>query len=424
MPDLDGGLAIAEPVETSTGAETIETSVDSGAEGESSSEVSNEVDSSAENGELTPKTIGKGSLKLADIAKTQVDALKAIDPALPGAIQKAAHELGRFYGEFPGGLKEAVGLKHAFAEIGGQEGIKELQEAVSDYGSLEQLFEKGDGAFMDRLADTAPASFSQIMPAGLAKWKATDPEMYEHTQAKVFVQTIDQFKLSDTLESLWSKATDTETKNALAHAWQQLDGLRQKAAKVPERKTNPQDEALTKREQALATREQQAFIKPIATEGRQHIQTITDREMMQSYQWDKTDSSVKEAVADRVRADVIKASTADKIFCKEYDRLKDRGDSAGLSRHIKNFQDRVTPAIIQRVAKLFAVKPKNAGAISIKKPVANGTSTGNAAPQGWTQVARQPQGADIDMVAMGRNYEDMIMSNRAILKDKRRVTWL
>ena len=64
-----------------------------------------------------------------------------------------------------------------------------------------------------------------------------------------------------------------------------------------------------------------------------------------------------------MRKEVVKASSKDQGFVREFDRLKERGDSEGLSRHVKNFGTGVTPGIVQRVAKLFAVKPKGAGAV-------------------------------------------------------------
>jgi hypothetical protein len=426
MAEEMGISAVAEPEVSAGAAESVDSGAEVEAQGEGTGEVSNQVDSSEQNQELTQKTTVKGTPKLTDLAKTHAEALKAIDPTLPSAITKAAHELGRFYGEFPGGLKEAVGLKTALAEHGGVEGIKEYTEALADYGSLEQMFEKGDSAFIERLAEAAPASFSQIMPAGLAKWKAVDSEMYEHAQAKVLIQTVDQFKLFDTLESLWNAAKDEPTKNALAHIWQQVDAIRQKAAKVPERKTDPQNEALTRRELELAQRETQALLSPIANGGRAQIQSITDREMGQSYQWDKTDASVKEAVQERVRAEVVKASKADKGFLREFDRLKDRKDAAGLTRHVKAFQDRVTPTIVQRVAKLFAVKPKNAGAISIKKPIpAAANGNGKPAPANWVRwnEGTPPRPNLIDYGKMGRNADDMILEGKYILKDGRHVLW-
>lgn len=425
MPEIGGAVAEVEPVAIETSTETVETPIESGAEGEISSGSSNEVDSSTEKHDLTQKNAKSTKLNLTEVVKKSAEALKAINPALPDAMRKAAFELGGLYREFPGGLKEAVQAKSVLSEFGGAEGIKELNQAVSDYSALETMFEKGDAGFW-KIADEMPQAFSQIMPAGLEKWKASDPEMYNHVQARVLTQTLDGIGIRQALSSAYNAidaTTGAAVRTQLEKIWEALDGFKNAGEKAPERKIDPANEALTKREQALAERETKALLAPIATEGRQQIASITEREMAAGYQWNATDPDVKQAVLDEVRKRVVEASGKDKAFTDEFERLKARGDSAGLSRHVKNFQDRVTPQIIQKAARLYAVKPKNAGPALVKKAaVANGSSPASVS-NNWERIASQPKFKDLDTAAMGRNYEDMIMSGKAILRGGKKVQW-
>lgn len=424
MPEESGGLAIAEPVATEISSEATETGVGTTAEGGNASESSNEDGTSVEKPALTEKPGQKGKLNLAEVAKASADQLKAINPALPSAIQKAAYELRSLYGEFPGGLKEAVALKNTLGEYGGLEGIKETVETVTEFGNLAKAFLDGKPDFVDNLIKESPAAFSQMMPDGLAKWKANDPESYNHHQAKVFVQTLDQHKFSDTLEKLWTDAKDQPTKDALAYMWQQIDGMRKMGEKSPERKVDPKNEQYEKREKELAAREEKAFLAPIATVGKQQIGTILEREMAAGYQWGKTDAEVRDEVKRKVQEEVIKISKKDPTFGREFERLKGRGDSERLQSHIKDFQERVTPNIVQRVARLFNVAPKNAGAQSgVKKPVPATPAASGPESTAWVRISGQPKFKDMDTSAMGRNYEDLIMSNKAILRDGRRVQW-
>ena len=410
--------------DVSTGSEENTESTATGVDGgESSAEISNEVDSSQQKEELTQKTSAKGKVDLAIVVKASSEALKAIDPALPQAIQKAAYELGGLYREFPGGLKEAVAAKTALSEIGGPEGIKEATEALSDYTGLESMFEKGDAQFMARLAEAAPESFSKVMPAGLEKWKQVDPEMYNYVQARVLTQTLDSSRVSETLASIWQgldKEKQPALKDAVAEIWQLLDGFRKAGDKAPERKTNPEAEKLTQREQEVAQREQRAMLTPIANEGKRQIQTILDREMGSSYKWNETEQSVKDAVSERVQKEVIAASKKDRAFTREFDRLVARSDSAGLERHVKSFQDRVTPNIVPRVARLFNVKPKGAGQQTVKKPVTATNGANGKVDTGWVRVAQQPPASQMDR---SKTSDDMILSNRMITKDGKRLTW-
>lgn len=425
MPAEIAGVAIESSEIAAGGEQTQETTQETLETEQTGEEISNQGDTSQEKEGLTAKPGAKGRLNLTEIAKTKADALKAIDPALPEAVRKAAFELGGLYREFPGGLKEAVALKNTLSEYGGAESLKETAEAVGDYQRLEDQFEKGDPAFITSLADAAPDSFSHIMPAGLEKWKQVDPEMYNYVQARVLTQTLDGVRASEIIARIHNaldpeKAADFRTE--LAQLYNALEGFRKTGEKAPERKTNPQNEELNRREEELAKRESRAVLAPVANEGRRQLETITDREMRTGYQWDETDRDVQDAVKDRVRFEVIQVGKKDKTFNREFERLKERGDSEGLMRHVRNFQDRVTPGIVQRVARLFAVKTKAAGK-AVAKPAIKPGNGAKPSERGWETIARQPTAGQIDYRAMGRNADDMILANKAILKDGRKVQW-
>lgn len=417
MPDFDGTAAVAEPIDSVGVDETVDTSIGEGSGVQDTTDTGDDLGTSPEISELTPNVAQKGKVDLASVVKNSSEALKAINPALPAAIRTAAFELGGLYREFPGGLKEAVAAKTTLSEYGGVEGLKESQEALADYGALESMFEKADPQFMVSLADTLPESFSQVMPEGLAKWKSIDPEGYNHNLAKVMVQTLDGVGVSQSLENIWAGLPDGDAKNAVAKLWQNIDGFRKLGEKAPERKVDPKNDALTKREQALAQREQDISMKPVTVAGKAQIVQILDREMNASYKWSETDPSIREAVKDRVEAEIGKLLTKDKGYLATRDRFKARGDYAGLEALIKSTQERVTPNIVARVAKLFAVKPKGP-AQTIKTAVTPATTTSIA--QGWTRVSAQPSPSIVNRSA---TTDDMILSNRAILKDGKRVQW-
>ena len=109
--------------------------------------------------------------------------------------------------------------------------------------------------------------------------------MYNYVQARVLTQTLDGARVSETLERIW-EGLDAEkqvpAKNAIAEIWKMLDGFRKVGDKAPERKTNPQNEELTRREQELSAREAKALISPIANEGRRQIETIVERDAPKS----------------------------------------------------------------------------------------------------------------------------------------------
>ena len=204
-----------------------------------------------------------------------------------------------------------------------------------------------------------------------------------------------------------------------------LDAVRKTGEKAPERKVNPQEQKLSEREQKLAQREIQLSMRPVESAGKAQVTEILDREMMQGYQWDKTDQDVKDAVREHTESEMAKALGKDAGYIKERDRLKARGDFEGLTRHIKNTQARLMPNIVQRVAKLFAVKPKGAGPVAVKK-AAPGAAPGVVAKQeqGWTKWNEQAP-PNAKLIDRSKTTEDMILGNpsKYVLKDGRRVVW-
>lgn len=428
MPPEVMETAVESPEISSGAGETTETGAEVTESTEGNEGISNQGDSQQENQGLTAKPGAKGKLSLADVAKTKIEALKAIDPALPGTLRAAAYELNGFQREFPGGLKEATALKNGISEFGGLEGVKQTAQDYAEVGAVTRSFFDGKPEFWDSLIGESPEAFSRMMPSGLERWKQHDPASYDHAQSKVLTQTLDGIKAQDTIAAVWESLDAEKQKPAretLAAIWQALDGIRKKGEQAPERKTDPNEERLRTREQELETREQSILMKPVSAAGRAQLGEIVEREMGQAYKWAEADPDVQAALRDKVESELVKILKADKGYQAERDRLKERGDYEGLTRHIKNVQARLIPTIIPRVAKLFAVKPKGTPASTIRTAAAtNGANGGNGTQnQNWERVSAMPKFADIDRAAMGRDYEDLILSNKAILKDKRRVTW-
>lgn len=363
-----------------------------------------------------------GKLTLDNLLKTSTEKLKAINPALPNFLRDVMRREQTLNREFPGGIKEALAVRDALAEFGGVEGAEETREALSDYGRLEEMYEKGDPEFMDRLAEAAPEAFSRVMPAGLERWRATDPEMYSHVLAKVIVNTLDGAKISDQLAAIYQSAEKPEMKEAVSRIWQIIEGYRQTAEKAPQQKApDPRQKQLDQREQRLTQQEQQAKFAPVKTAGIQHITKVVDREMAQSYQWADADPDIQQAIRERVQHEmtVLSKKTG---FDKEVDRLIARGDAKNLQRRIEAFQDKHIPQILPRISKLFAIKPKAAAKTNGQQQQrqGQGQQQQRQPDRGWEQVSKIPSAGEIDR---SKTDADMILSNKAILKNGRKVQW-
>lgn len=416
MPEMAGTVAEAgvgseaiEPIE-STGEVTE--GAESGAETEGSE--------STETRRVEKPGTAKTRANLETLSSAKKEALKAIDPSLPGLIRDAVFAQKTLQREFPGGLKEAVALRDTFEAAGGEAGIRETQEAIADYGRLEQWFEAGDKQFVEQLAEASPESFSAMMTPGLETWRAKDPEMYTHVMAKVMMNTLGP-QVAQTLRQAYdliaADKANGAAANAIADLHDKLLGLGQAAGKQPERKVDPNKTALTQREQELSQREMKANLSPVRSEGMRQIESVTDSEMNRSYQWSDTDPDVQEAVRNEVRQRLIKLSRKDVNFTGNYNKLVERQDWAGLKRHVSRFQAKVLPNIVSQAARLFNVKAKGAARPAVKGVA---TTTAKPAEQGWVRVSAAPNIKDVDR---SKTTDDMVYDGKAVLKSGKKVVW-
>jgi hypothetical protein len=414
MPEEMAGIAAETGANAETGTE-IETTGAATTESQPGTEVETSEQPSTE---TKPAVKTRASLETLSGAKK--DALKAIDPSLPGLIRDAVFAQKTLLREFPGGLKEAVGLRDAYEGAGGEAGIRESQEALADYGRLEQWFEAGDKQFAERLAESSPESFSAMMPSGLEVWRQKDSEMYTHVMAKVMMNTLGPNVLQvlrSAYEVLSGDKANSNATAAIADLHDKLFGFSQAAQQTPERKVDPNKQALNQRENELNQREMRANLSPVRSEGLRQIESTVESEMNRSFQWSDTDPDIREAVISEVRSRIVKASKKDAGFGPGYQRLLEQQDWAGLKRYITRYQARILPSIVQQAARLFNVKAK--GAAPIKKAVAAVKTAVNADP-GWVKVGGPPQASTVDR---SKTNADMILDSKAILKGGKKVIW-
>lgn len=420
MPEEMAAASAEAGIDTS-----VDTSVDQNVDTSSTSDanVDSAQDTNVDQDQQQQSTGKKTRATLETLSSAKNDALKAIDPSLPGLIRDAVFAQKTLLREFPRGLREAVALRDAFESAGGETGLREQQEAIADYGRLEQWFEAGDKQFVDRLAEASPEAFSAMMPSGMEAWRQKDPEMYTHVMARVMMNTLGQNAIP-TLNSVYKilaaiKDNDNAANaaNGIAQLHDRLLGFDESAKNVPERKIDPQKQQLNQREQELSQREMRANLSPVRSEGLRQIESVTDSEMNRSYQWTETDSDVQQAVRNEVQHRIIKASKKDSAFMNGYQRLQEQGDWNGLKRHVTRFQARVLPNIVQQAARLFNVKPKAARTTTKTSTTTNTTAK---VDQGWTKVSGPPNSKDVDR---SKTTSDMVYDGKAILKNGKKVIW-
>jgi hypothetical protein len=177
---------------------------------------------------------------------SHLDELKKTNPALAKELKNLYFAQKAFKETFPGGLPEAKKALETIGELGGAEGIEGLKAEKAEWHEIDDKFAAGDPAVLDTFAKFNPEGFAKIIPAAIDKLAQIDPAAYNHALSGIFVSTLDNWRFADTLDRLaedLSQVVGQDGKPLLGRQIQsvqklaaQYEGIRELAAKAPERK--------------------------------------------------------------------------------------------------------------------------------------------------------------------------------------------
>jgi hypothetical protein len=410
--------AIAAPA--STGGESVATSEPGNVQEVSteSTEIEAQGDAGAEATETQPseQTQTTGKFDAAGLIKdpTKKEALKALDPALPGFIRDAVWSKKQI--DAVGGLPALLETHKFITEVGGREFVENAKQELADWEGLDAAYIEGKPDFVKKLAEGDPESFAKMVPIALQEFAQINPEMYNHVQSRIFVNTFDGVGLTNALKGLLTTAGDA-AKGGIQEIIDWVESFRATASKVPEKKVDAREQALTQKEQQFQQRQAEALVKSVDSDSIKHRDSIIAREIKPFGDWETMDPDRREAVASWVSSRIGKLLGADKAFLDRRNRLITSGDRDGLAKLEQQKLDERVPKLVPSAAKVFGVT-KAAAKAGEKKTVA--TAATQPAAKGIVMLKSQPSASQIDRF---KTKPDDIFKNQAILKDGRRVQW-
>ena len=415
---LEGAVATAEPVSSSTPVETSVNTESSAGESSQSTgaEATGERTEGTEPAEGEQRPTGKFDPRAAIKDPAKREALRAIDPSLPGFIRDAAFAAAQI--QKAGGLEALLEDRKFIAEAGGREAFEEVKGTASDYEALDQKYTEGSPDFVKQIAQSDPEAFARMVPHALEQFAAMDPEMYNHVQSRIFVNTFDGVGLSNALKTLLNVAND-EAKPGIKEILDWAEGFRSMAAKVPEKKVDAREEAITRKEQEFAQRQAQALTRQVDSESIKHRDSIIEREIKPFGDWDTMDPDRRGAVASWISQRIGRTLSVDRGFMERRERLIAAGDQAGLAKLEQSKLNELVPKLVPQAAKVFGVSKAAA------KPgqQAQKTATGGAKPQakGVMLVKAPPPINTVDREATKRL--GLAFNNQAKLLNGQIVQW-
>jgi hypothetical protein len=387
--------------------------------------------------------------KLDATARAAIDKLKAENPQLGKAIERALFAEDRLRRELPTGFKEVAQIRQTITDLAGDAGLDGVVSEVNGYRDFDSKLFSGDPSVLDLITE-APGgmdALAKLMPNAVERIAKANPEAFckfaEETAerylkvhregyaayiANVMLADMSRFEYAKdqftSVPSLIERLTDAiPPENAkAAQLLQLLSAYMQRIIGIAGNRTappkaeaansgaDPRAAELDTREQALRRREWRS-----ETDA-QHTSVFNE-------EWKRLAGAVKEKDAPLVRRlyglhlqEKLRAKADYNPNMERYFRAKDR--EGFLRTHMAAFKEAVPLAIRSAMAE---------AGIGARKAATTTGGTGTqpakqaaAPPAGFVRVAQKPATSEVNMRLTNASMWEW---KQAVLKNGKRVTW-
>lgn len=357
--------------------------------------------------------------RLSDAFKARLEQIKAEDPKLAAQLNSAVRSADAWSRAFPGGLKEAAQFKQTVEQVGGAEGIQQLQSVQREFAELDELYDAGDPKFVEKISEASPEAFAKVAPAVFEKYLQVHPEGWTNYVSKVFVADMQTQGIPLQLERLQDFIADNPKAMAvwgkLAEYVNRINGFATKA--VTGGPKNPGAPTPDAKVQELTERENTLTRTEWSTAANQNRMGVFNAEFTRltngrKISEDQT-ATIKELYVSRLQAAIKR--TPD--FNKNCDRYFVNKDKAGYLKYIGSlYKAEIPKALAAAVNAILPGKPGPA------KPAASPAAPKPGQPaqvqRGAKLVAARPKEIDVT-----RTTPTMISQGKAVLPDGTLVQW-
>jgi hypothetical protein len=364
-------------------------------------------------------------------------------PAKYKDIFKANRELQDIYvasklfkQEFPGGLREARGLKQTVEKFGGVEGLQTLKEESTYLNELDSQFIASDPKMLDTLAKANPEATVDLIVLGIAKLKSFSPEQYNHTLGGIVFNTLaGADAMHDAYNVLLGMKDNPAAQEAAKALGQWYNNIRQIAEKAPEKREADQKTQLQKDREKFesdkSTHEANQRIEAVNNAVRPELISNVGKVLAQEMKAVGKDAAKLKAanpkLYNRIVANVMQEIKArvlsDDTFKKNYEAVllvEKNPQKAIKMANAKN--SKVAAQAVRDVWNEFA-------ALVDKKPAGSTTNNQNAGGKQTANPGRVSEGFKMvdkmpDRFAIDWNRSNhLVVDGKAILKSGEKVQW-
>lgn len=365
--------------------------------------------------------------------------------------QQAEKSLFTLKKDFPNGVADVMKLKQAIdTTLGGVKGIAKIGEDVRTFRELDRKWEAKDPTLVDSLANEYPEEFSAMVPHFINKFADKAPEAYSKMYAGMVVSQLNVdsipqslYMLNEYLAAAAEMPAQSATFIAKAadlvgkiHGW--MDSLGKQATAPLTAKPAAGSSDKDNKTAEIDRRETAQFNREVSFDYNTFRDNLIGSQLDELLTSAKKtlDGEKREVVIERALKKLSMKMNADPDFretVQQYEKAKDR---EGLVKFLKSRagaalkgQNGKTGLVSLAYQSIFGEVKLGGGGKKKEGDGGAGGGKGNSTPgSGWIKLAKMPQVKDISRrlteaegLKQGLSYEQMVMKNKYVLNDGRKV---
>jgi hypothetical protein len=358
---------------------------------------------------------------------------KAFDLAKQAGVEKEVKQLyyaqQRLTKAIPGGVNAAIQLAQDVEEMGGLEGVQQLQEEVATHRADGQLFENDQRKWVEQAFTESPEHALKAFGHSLAYIAEHYPDDYSYHMAQVIISDLKSSSPVGKLHRFLLSQEDNAEAQQLAKELADYYHSREDAAKTaPEKKPDAQSKALTDRETTIKKQEMDLRYKQVNNEAFPALKSEVTKVLRSEAKANGLDLDrlSKEYPAEwrnmlnEIHQDIMRAAIKDTRFLNKYAALVEKNQLDRAAQAINAKHAQLAPESTRKIMGTYGVfrGKKNIKPGGDKDNQPGNRSGEEAQNQGWTRVAKRPENSSIDW---SKTTQRMQLDGQYILNDGKKV---
>ena len=334
---LDGSADLGESTELGDAEGDEE-----GSEGEEGAEGDSETEGEVE----AKEELTADGRKMPDSLKKGIAALKASMPEVAKEVKGLFFANQEYRQVFPKPA-DAVAAKTLIDEVGGQEGLQQINEERQEWSKIDQDFSEGKPEFVKGLAEGNPEAFLKTAPHVINEFAQRAPEQYAYYSNKVALNTLQNAGITmQGLASAYDRYKDNPAAQAvIAEVHNALYGLNEKAAQFEQKRSSvdPEREKLNQEKSQFEQQRRADFEGRVADEAEKHLQSKMQPEIDRVVNGRKVDPEAMKGYQQMVQNKVMEKLGAIPGFADKLEAFYRTGDQKKSLEYITSQYNRILP---------------------------------------------------------------------------------